>query len=67
MSLSLHFNELMLIGLIMLPGAFVVGVVLMVIFSRWELGALAIGEVGGLIVFVAGIAIFLVGFGQELR
>ena len=65
--MTLHFNELMVIGLCMLPGAFIVGFLLALIFVSQEIGALAIGSIAGIIVFVAGIAVFLVGLGMELR
>jgi hypothetical protein len=62
-----HFDLLMIIGLAMLPGAFVVGFLLALIFASQELGAAAIGIVGIVVTFVAGIALFLVGLGQELH
>ena len=64
--MTLHFDQLMVIGLCMLPGAFVVGFLLALIFASQELGALAIGGVAGIVTFVAGIALFLVGLGMEL-
>lgn len=65
--LTLHFDQLMVIGLCCLPGAFIVAFLLMVIFSSQEIGALAIGGTVGVIVFIGGIAVFLVGLGQELH
>lgn len=43
----------MVIGLCMLPGAFIVGFLLCVIFASQELGALAIGGAIGIIVLRA--------------
>jgi hypothetical protein len=65
--MTLHFDHLMIIGLCMLPGAFVVGFLLALIFASQEIGALAIGSVAGIAVFIAGIAVFLVGLGMELH
>ena len=65
--MTLRFDLLMTVGLCMLPGALVVGILLMLIFASQEIGALAIGSVGAAIVFVAGIAVFLVGLGMELH
>ncbi len=65
--MTLHFDQLMVIGLCMLPGAFIVGFLLMLIFASQELGALAIGTVGGIVIFAAGIAVFLVGLGMEIH
>ena len=65
--MTLHFNLLMIIGLCMVPGAFIVAILLVAIFASQEIGALVIGEIGGGIVFVAGIALFLVGLGMEIR
>jgi hypothetical protein len=64
---TLHFDQLMVIGLCMLPGAFIVGFLLALAFASQELGAVAIALVGGIAVFVAGIAVFLVGLGMELH
>lgn len=65
--MTLHFDLLMIIGLCMLPGAFVVGFLLALIFASQEIGDLAIGAAGGAVTFVAGIALFLVGLGMELH
>jgi hypothetical protein len=64
---TLHFDQLMVIGLCMLPGAFIVGFLLALAFVSQEIGALAIGAIAGIAVFVAGIAVFLVGLGMELH
>lgn len=66
--MTINFNELMLIGLSMLPGAFVVSFlgVWLLGLCGWELGAFA-GAIPGVIVFICGIALFLVGLGQELH
>lgn len=57
----------MVIGLCMLPGGFIIGVLLVCLLGAlgWELGAL-MGMYPGIAIFVAGIAVFLVGLGQEL-
>lgn len=66
--MTLHFNQLMVAGLIALPSAVVIA-----FFGIWllaalgaELGAFA-GAIPGVIVFFAGLAAFLVGLGQELH
>lgn len=66
--MTLHFDQLMIIGLCMLPGG-----VILAVLGVWLLAALG-AELGsfaggllGVAVFVAGIAVFLVGLGQELR
>lgn len=66
--MTIHFNELMIIGLCMLPGAFVVAFLLI-----WLLGLLGlemealIGAVPGVLVFIGGIVLLLLGIGQELH
>jgi hypothetical protein len=57
----------MVIGLCMLPGAFVLAFLLMAVFASMELGAVAIASVGWTATFIAGIAVFLVGLGMELH
>lgn len=66
--LTLHFDLLMIIGLCMLPGAFIVAYLLVGLLAwlGWEMEAL-LGVVPGVVIFVAGIAVFLVGLGQELH
>lgn len=63
-----HFDLLMDIGLGMLPGGIVIGFLLVCLLGAldWEIGAL-MGAVPGVIIMVAGVAVFLVGLGQELH
>lgn len=65
--MTLHFDFLMILGLCMLPGAFIVAFLLVALLGvlGWEMESL-LGFVPGIIIFIAGIAIFLVGLGQEL-
>lgn len=65
--MTLQFDLLMIIGLLMLPGGIIVGILLMCLLGAlgWEIGAFA-GAIPGAIIFFAGIAVFLVGLGQEL-
>ena len=65
--LNLHFNQLMIIGLLLLPGSFVVAFLLAVVFRSQEIGAVAIAGAGWVITLVAGVALFLVGLGMELH
>jgi hypothetical protein len=66
--MTLHFDQLMIIGLCMLPGGIIIGILLMCLLGAlgWEIGSFA-GLIPGVIIFVAGIAVFLVGLGQELH
>ncbi len=66
--MTLRFDELMIIGLAMIPGGLIIGVLLMCLLAAlgWEIGAFA-GFVPGIVIAVAGIAVFLVGLGQELH
>lgn len=66
--MTLHFNQLMIIGLCMLPGALILAFLLVWLLAALgqELGAFA-GAVPGAVVFIAGIAVFLVGLGMELH
>lgn len=65
--MALRFDNLMIIGLCMLPGAFIFAFLLVAIFASYEIGALAIGEIAGVLTLLVGIAVFLVGLGQELH
>ena len=67
MGFSLHFNELMTIGLILLPTGFVVFWFLVWIFQAQEIGAMAIGGIGAMICWIAGIVMILLGIGQQLH
>lgn len=66
--MTLRFNEVMIIGLCMIPGGIIIGILLMCLLGAlgWEIGAFA-GFIPGVVIAVAGIAVFLVGLGQELR
>lgn len=66
--MTLRFDELMLIGLGMLPGGVIIGLALVCLLGAlgWEIGALA-GAIPGVVIMVAGIGVFLVGLGQELH
>jgi hypothetical protein len=66
--MTLHFDQIMIIGLCMIPGGIIFGFLLLYLLGSldWELGAL-IGFVPGLVIAVAGIAVFLVGLGMELH
>lgn len=68
MTLDLHFNTTMIVGLLMLPGGVVVGFLLMCLLGAlgWEIGAFA-GAIPGVIIFLVGIVVFFVGLGQELH
>lgn len=68
MSLTIHLNTLMITGLLMLPGAFAVFYVLGIILTALggELGAMAFAGVTATAIFVFGIALFLIGVGQEI-
>lgn len=67
MSLTLHLNQAMLIGLCLLPGAVVVFYVLLFIFGSMELGALAIAGPAAIAVFIAGIVLIVLGIGMEIH
>lgn len=67
MSLTLHFNQAMLTGLCLLPGAVVVYYVLLLIFHRQEIGALAIAGPVAIAVFIAGIVLIMLGIGMEIH
>jgi len=66
-SLTLHLNQAMLIGLCLLPGAVVVFYVLLFIFGSMELGALAIAGPAAIDVFIAGIVLIVLGIGMEIH
>lgn len=68
MSLTIHFNTLMLIGLAMLPGALLVVYLLGIALTAlgWELTGAAFAGVTGAAIFVCGIALFLIGVGQAI-
>lgn len=65
--MTLHFDLLMIIGLALLPGSFVIAFLLALIFQSWEIGAMAIAGVGWVASLVVGVALFLVGLGQVLH
>lgn len=66
--MTLHFNQIMIIGLCAIPGGLIIGFLLMWLLATlgWELGAVT-GFIPGLIITVVGIAVFLVGLGQMLH
>lgn len=66
--MTLHFDQVMIIGLCMIPGGLIIGFLLMWLLATlgWELGAVA-GFVPGLVIAAGGIAVFLVGLGQLLH
>lgn len=66
--MTLHFDFLMILGLCMIPGGLILGFLLMWLLAELgrELGALA-GFIPGIVITVAGIAVFLVGLGMELN
>lgn len=63
--MTLHFDTLMITGLCMLPGGFIIGILLMCLLGAlgWEIGAFA-GFIPGAVIMVVGVALFLVGIGQ---
>lgn len=67
MSLTLHLNQAMVIGLCLLPGAVVVFYLLAIIFSSLELGAMAVAGVGAVVTFAAGIVLIVLGIGMEIH
>lgn len=66
--MTLHFNVVMITGLCMLPGGFIIGILLMCLLGAlgWEIGAFA-GFIPGAAIMVAGAGVFLVGLGMELH
>ena len=65
--MTLHFDTLMITGLAMIPGGLLLGFLLCALLGalNWEMESL-IGFVPGIIITIVGIAVFLVGLGQEL-
>jgi len=66
-SLTLHLNQAMLIGLCLLPGAVIVFYLLLFIFGRMEIGALAIAGPAAIITFIAGLVLIVLGIGMEIH
>lgn len=67
MSLTLHLNQTILIGLCMLPGAVAVTYLLGMLLGTWlELqGAIIAGTVGAAMI-VIGIVLIILGIGMEI-
>jgi hypothetical protein len=66
--MTLHFDLLMIIGLCCPPGGIIIAFLLVALLGAldWELGALA-GAIPGIILTIGGVAVFLVGLGQEIH
>lgn len=62
----IHFNPVMVTGLALLPGSFVVGILLMMALGRLELGALAIAGPVFYVLFAAGAILTLIGIGMAI-
>lgn len=65
--MTIHLNEVMIIGLCMLPGAFVLFFVLLFIFQSWEIGALPMAGIPATITFIAGLVMIVLGIGMEIH
>jgi hypothetical protein len=65
--MTIHLNELMIIGLCCIPGAFVLAFLALWIFQSWEIGALAASAWVFFPVLAAGIAMILIGTGMEIH
>jgi hypothetical protein len=66
--MTLHFSFLMLLGLGMIPGGILLGYLLAALLAMRGLGMGAFsGFIPGIAIAIAGIAVFLVGLGMELR
>lgn len=59
-------NWVLITGLCLIPGSFVVAFVMVVLFQSWEIGALAVGGVAWVITMVAALAMTCIGIGMSL-
>jgi hypothetical protein len=66
--MTLHFDELMIIGIALIPGAFVLAAIaISLTASRLELGAFAVGAWVLFPMLITGVALLLIGVGMELH
>jgi hypothetical protein len=66
MTISVHFNAFLTIGLLLFPGAGVVVILSLIVFGSWELGALAMAQVLGGLTLAAAVGMTLLGIGMNL-
>jgi hypothetical protein len=67
MTISVHFNEVLTIGLCLIPGCVVAAILAGLIFSSWEIGALVAAEVAGGLTLAAGLVMTFIGIGMNLH
>jgi len=66
-SISIHLDELMIIGLMLFPIGIALFYLLLCIFSFMEIGALAIAGPAAIAVWIAAVILFILGTGMEIH
>lgn len=67
MNLSVHLNELIIIGLLLFPIGTALFYLLLCIFSSMEIGALAIAGPAAIACWIAAAVIIVLGIGMEIH
>lgn len=65
--MTIRFNELMIIGLSLIPGSFILAFIAAAVFSFLEIGALAAAAWAFFPTIIAGVVLLLLGIGMEIH
>jgi hypothetical protein len=67
MTMTIHFNLILVIGLCLIPGSFIVAILAMFLARSQELGAIAAGAIPWTIMIVTGLIMIFIGIGMNIH